>query len=128
MTQTMWQETYPPPWNCTGSSPVTWVNPYPYRQTGGIRWCCPIAKAMQVDGVRLYLSNCLMDEPGTVYTWGVQPTVPDLEEQPIWQETLQWLQTEYPPEACASQTSALKGAHSFRHPPWKRHDPSVLSG
>ena len=106
MTQTMWQETY---LELHRQFARHLGKPLPLPADWWDQVVLSIAKAMQVDGVRLYLSNCLMDEPGTVYTWGVQPTVPDLEEQPIWQETLQWLQTEYPPEACASQTSALKG-------------------
>jgi light-regulated signal transduction histidine kinase (bacteriophytochrome) len=53
-------------------------------------------EVMQVDGARLYLANCLVDEPSAIYTWGQQPAWADLEERPIWVETVQWLQAEYP--------------------------------
>ncbi len=67
------------------------------------------ATAMQVDGARLYLSNCLVNEPSQTYTWGVQPALPNLEEHPVWEETVQWLQAEYPFEPSSDQPNALKG-------------------
>jgi diguanylate cyclase (GGDEF)-like protein len=66
-------------------------------------------EVMQVDGARLYLANCLVDEPSAIYTWGQQPAWADLEERPIWVETVQWLQAEYPLKQDSDITNALKG-------------------
>ena len=67
------------------------------------------ASTMQVDGVRLYLSNCLVNEPSETYTWGHQPACDHLEELPIWTETVQWLQAEYPLKKPDGETCVLRG-------------------
>ena len=106
MTQTVWQENY---LELQRRLAQSLGKPLPLLPESWEQTLTAAAHAMQADGARLYLSNGLVDEPSVTYTWGHQPAMEDLEEQPIWEETVRWLQAEYPLDHFDDQASALKG-------------------